>query len=657
MGRLVSITALALLVALSVIVTMIVLAYGFEPDVPSSISIAGMESSASIAWDDEYTLIEADDEPAFFTALGHVHGVRRAWPALLWRQIALGQLSAWYGADVAEIDSLTFQLGLRSSAREAFRNLSQAERELLRSYSDGFNAAIQRRSIRLQDEFSVLGIEPETWEPWHGLAVERLFAWMSTPALSDTLVPAAQDGLAMIRERTSRLRTFVGGGNIGHSAAWVAPDGGSRRLFARFVHGSASEPYVDEHLVVLGGDTIAIASVPGSPIVLAGASAAHAWAMLPHSSIGIDEMPADTNRLPLVHDRIVDRSGNEYLVSYRRSSEGLEIGGGIALDPVPDTVGVYFERPVSYRLTWRGFGPVSDFGAWRALLRGERPTFSLFDGQGIILQGESAALLGPDDAAFVTAGSVSAVGHPAWISSIAQSVSTFIQEEQESDAHVFDETRSSWAESIAPDMIAAARSIPEPPRPVRDALTYLRNWDYRYDDANIAATIFDLWVGRYRDSTGVDPQITAADTFFTERHRRYRTLVEAVDHLTEAFGTSMSQWRWENVMQDQRHSPGWPPPERFDGARRSRRFTTIDFPGHGHPGAPSFGPSPLDGMNQGSAVWEGVLTPGPQVDVRRRVVDMRSFLGRYMVSDRPPSFVRLGDIRSDRRTILSASAD
>jgi penicillin G amidase len=649
--RLGSIVALIAFVVGTAIITMLVLAYGIEPRLPEDVRVAEMETEATITWDDELSIIEADDEAALYTALGFSHGLQRSWTATLWRQAALAGLASWFGSELAEVDSLALQLGLASGAREAFRSLSSDDQALLRSYARGMNHALARRSVRLQDEFAVLRVQPERWEPWHALAVERLFSWLATEGIADTLHRRNLEELAVAQERSARLRDFLAAGNYHHSAAWIATVNGERRLFSRYVHGASTEPYLYEQVFVLGGDTLLVASLPGAPIFPAGSSRDHAWAILPTSASSLALSASDTLQLPVVHDRIVDRAGNEYLVSFRRSSEGLEIGQGLVQVP-GDTVGSFIDRRVSYRITWPGFAPVSDVHAWRALLRGQRQSFRLVDGTGIILTSGGADLLGPNNAAFATSGAVIAAGAPRWIGSIAETIARRATEDGDDAPSIFDDTFSAWAESTAPAMIAAARSIPEPPRPVRDALTYLRNWDFRYDEASIAATVFDVWVGRYTSESGLVPTAAAADTFFAERFLRYRTLAETVDELTERFGDSMSQWRWENVMEDERYASGWPPPERFSEAPRNRRFTTVSLPGHGHPSSPAYGPSPLDGFGRGAAVWEGVAAPGPRLEVRRRVVNMRSFLGRYMVSDRPPSFKSVGAIESGRRTRL-----
>jgi penicillin G amidase len=643
-----SFVAIGIFAVVAAIITIATLAYAIEVGAPSEVRLDGLSGEAVIGWDGDIDIIRADSDDALYAALGYSHGIKRSWSATLWRQAALAGLSSWFGSELAEVDSLALQVGLASGAREAFRRLSSEDQAILRAYALGMNRALDSRSVRLQDEYSVLGVRPERWEPWHALAVERLYAYLATEDIVDTLgTGGASDVLS---ERSDRLRRFLGAGNYHHSAAWVGNEPGQPRLRARFVSGSSSKPFLTEHVLVRNDDTLHVSSVPGAVVFPMGASSRHAWAIMPTSTVSLVSVASDTSRLPIVHDRIIDREGNEYLVTFRRSADGLEIGQGIARTEI-DTLGNFVERRVSNRLVWGGFANTSDIGAWRALLDGTVQTFSLTDASGILLTPDGASLIGQPGEASASVSGVLAVGPPRWVRYLAESVAR----ERDSDdlqepEDVFDETYSAWAASLAPGMIAGARSIPEPPRHVRDALTYLRNWDFRYDESSIPATLFDKWIGHYRAESGREPEIAESDTLFTERFLRYRTLLDATEELGATFGDEMSQWRWGNVMLDKRFAPGWPGRTEFPETPQNRRFIKLEFPGHGHPSSPAYGPSPLDGGERGSAVWEAVAEVGPSMEVRRRLIDMRSFAGRYMVSDRPPSFVLLRETVPSRFT-------
>ena len=73
-----------------------------------------------------------------------------------------------------------------------------------------------------------------------------------------------------------------------------------------------------------------------------------------------------------------------------------------------------------------------------------------------------------------------------------------------------DDAYSIWAAQTAPPLVNAVSEQPADNPALRDALTYLRNWDFAYDRASIAASIFDRWMSIYLDTTGVLPDSAAS---------------------------------------------------------------------------------------------------------------------------------------------------
>src|SRR5690625_6141759 len=96
----------------------------------------------------------------------------------LMRQTGRGQLAAWYGSELATIDTLSLQLGLAESARAAFLALPDEERRPIEAYAAGVNHAFSRRDIRLQDEFKLLSVTTYRWWLWLCLFIVRLFAML-----------------------------------------------------------------------------------------------------------------------------------------------------------------------------------------------------------------------------------------------------------------------------------------------------------------------------------------------------------------------------------------------------------------------------------------------------------------------------------------------
>src|SRR5690625_6544541 len=103
------------------------LSYGTERAVPAEVRSLPVTAETTIRWHDNYTVIEAPDEPSTYAALGYAHAMTQPWLMALMRQTGRGRLAAWYGSELATIDTLSLQLGLAESARAAFLALRSEE--------------------------------------------------------------------------------------------------------------------------------------------------------------------------------------------------------------------------------------------------------------------------------------------------------------------------------------------------------------------------------------------------------------------------------------------------------------------------------------------------------------------------------------------------
>lgn len=675
MTRLLSLAALVIFLGLTVAAVMLYLVYGVSGDLPDEIADAPVTAETTVGWHDEYTSITSADEAAIYTALGLAHGVRRTWTISLWRQVALGRSSEWYGPTMAGIDSLALQLRLGLSARDAYRRLPEENRRLLDAYADGVNLALERRATRLEDEFAVLGVSPERWEPWHSLAVERLFSWLAVPPFADTTLEGAPAQASSVADRSELLEEFLGIHDLEHSAAFVtaAPQA---MLGVRFVYGSAVLPLLEEHAIELDGERLVAAVLPGTPFPFMTTQADHAFVLLPRGAAEIQPTGGDTLAMHSSHERISDRQGREYIISFVRGPSSLLLGETRGFEPVDtlsaasadDTTGIAADtvvaspRPVVHRwiLRWHGLDAGSDAAAFREILLGRPATFSLFRGGSVRASSDGEASFdGPTEMIAGVAGAT-ASGHPKWVAYLAERLST-LQTTIDSlgTQAVFDDVHSTWAEQLAPSMVEDAGSIPDPPRNVRDALTYLRNWNYEYEGSNIAASVFDRWIRAYHDSTGSDPSPAAGDTLFPERYLRYQLLRQVVESMESRYGGDMSQWRWERTQADRRHTPGFIQDHPSLSTPRNRRYETVEVPGGGHPSTPRFGTTPLQDTPPGSASWEAwaSISALDSLSVRRRRIDLGTFRGRYMISEREPPAIVIRAAPAERQTILHPPAN
>ena len=193
MSRLLLILGLLLLGIAGMAVVLGYFAYGNEPTRSGRLTLDGLQHSAAIQWgDDGSVTVEATGEADLFAALGYVHGTDHAWAMTLWRQAALGQLSQWFGPDYVGYDRHARMLGFSTLAEETYEAISEEEQAVLDAYARGANLALTSAAVTQQDEFVLLDLEPETWLPWHSLAVERMMAWMGTPGIADHANPLSK---------------------------------------------------------------------------------------------------------------------------------------------------------------------------------------------------------------------------------------------------------------------------------------------------------------------------------------------------------------------------------------------------------------------------------------------------------------------------------
>ncbi len=639
MSTLLRILTLVLAVGLTLLVgggLLWYLAYGVDKGPPEQVAIAGLAAQATIRWGTQGDVyIRAKTERDAMTALGYAHGRRRAWSVALWRQAAAGRLGEWFGEPALDVDRLTRRLGMAARAQAAFERLSEPEQDLLRAYTDGLNAALQSPEKRLQQEFVLLDLHPEPWLPWHTLAVERLFAWLAVPPPAPEALSGAGVAVGSFYEADRALRQWLQLHGFENSVAWAARDSAGTHLFQRQVYGATALPFLQEiALQWEGGPSLQGASLPGTPFFPAGKSTRHAWALLLTSAATLERAARDSVATRLDYERLLTRDGAEHLAAFQRAADRLplEAPGAAPSDSV-------------WLLRWAGLAPQTDVAAWRGLLGGQAQPFALLQGNGLWMErtGVWRVLGAPVVEVPLPAGVF--VGSTRWSAYAAELLRTQESGPVRLQAWI-DDAYSIWAAQTAPPLIDALGATASEDAPLGEALTYLRNWDFSYDRASIAASLFDTWMAIYRHTTGALPSPSLQDTLPDVRAGYLRTFEQAVATLVEAFGPDQSQWRWERVRPEQRLFPVWSVealgavmPE----ARSAARYAPLDLPGHGHPSALAWGTSPVQHTLPAPAVWEAWIHTNTweTLTVRRRRLDPNALLGRYLLTDRPPDPLNL----------------
>ena len=628
------------------------LAYGVETGPPERLMLDAVEAPVQIGWGVYGEVsIEAEQERDAMAALGYAHGRERAWSIVLWRQAALGRLGEWFGEPALALDQVMRRLGLAAQARSAYATLDDGAQAILHAYAAGLDAALQSPDIHLRQEFVLLNPDTEPWQPWHTLAIERLFAWLAcSPPAPDEEV-AADSGVASFYQADRSLRQWLHLHGFENSMAWAARDTAGTHFFQRHVYGATALPFLVEVFMQPGdGQPFWGASLPGTPFFPAGKSEEYAWALLLTGSAHLERIPwRPDSAASLDYQRILSNDGAEHLISFWRMDNQLPFPPPDASTP-PDSV---------WALRWAGLAPTTDGPAWRGLLTGQPTPFQLLDGSGLWMERSGTWRILGTPRVEVAFPSGIFIGASRWSAYAAEFLST-----QGGPVNLeawIDDAYSIWAAQTAPPLVNAVSEQPADDDALRDALTYLRNWDFAYDRASIAASIFDRWMSIYLDTTGALPDSAASDSTGVDAPTLNHMLAQAVASLTNAFGADQSQWRWERVHADRRYFPIWSVEALdtvgFDLAAKTR-FAEVEWPGHGHPSALAWGSSSTQHTLAAPAAWEAWhrTDAWATFSIRRRRLVPHAPLGRYLVSDRPPDPIHLTQPVSVATTTLLPSS-
>ncbi len=611
------------------------LSYGVASRAPSTIEVAGLSAPAELRWGTHGEVaIHAATASDGMRALGYAHGRRRSWSVVLWRQTALGRLAEWFGEPALVLDKLTRRLALAELAQATYDGLPPADRALLDAYTDGLNIALAQPDARMREEYVLFNVYPESWQPWHTLALERLFAWLAVSLPTPDAAALAQSDISAFYDADHVLRRWLCLHGFENSIAWAVRDSAGTHLFQRRVLGDSALPlFLEVMLEADDAPPVWGASLPGTPFFPAGRSEEAAWAVFLTGTVTLERVSLDSSSLSLDYKRINMRDGAEHLAAFWRTPDRILLQD-VERAATSDTL---------WALRWPGLSAGTDFEAWQALRSGALPSFRLLRGDGLRLtRGGTWSVLGtPPVVETLPAGVF--VGSTRWSRFAAELLRTQEPDRVAVRTWIAD-AYSTWAAQTAPPLVGAVGIPSSAAPPLRDALTYLRNWDFAYDRASIGASIFDTWMTLYRQHTGGLPAPAALDS--TRLPLLKRTLEDAVDSLTQAFGSNLSQWRWELVQPDRRSFPVWSVGQAgvFDPAVQDLdRFAPLSLPGSGHPSTLAWGTSPVQAALPAPSSWEGWVRTDVWSDlmVRRRRLNPEVPFGRYLLSDRPPEPLRL----------------
>lgn len=636
-----------------------------EPPYPRRHRVDGLQDTTVIRWSPEgLATIDATTRPDALAALGFVHGTTRGWTVTLWRQTALGRLGRWFGPGLLPIDRHARRLALAREAKRAYEQLSAAQQERLRAYARGVNDALQSPRVQQQDAFVLHGITPAPWRPWHTLAVERLLAWLATEPLGPS--PDAPPGVASFREADQRFRRWLHLHGWRRSVAWAVRPAAAAPplLYQRHVLGALATPTVQEVRLHWGASAVTGATMPGVPMMPTGTRGDTSWASLLRSPARLERTALDSTGTQQWFERLAPANHDEDLLRVERLDGNLLLGTSPPVDsaaPRPAATGRQ-PPPTAWTLRWPGLSPASDLPAWlhRAGLSPPDTAFRLFAADGLRTSADDWTVLGtPSVVVRDSAERFLLAGASRWARHQARSLRSRVRPAGAPAVSRWSASDSStWAARLLPGMAPALDRLARTHPQFRDVVTYLRNWDYRYNAASIGATLFDQWMRAYGAELGRTPAPADTAAYFAT-YRQHRALLQALSTLRTQLGPDVRRWRWERAVPDRRYFPVWSADSLVAADLSSlgrTRYAPLERSGRGHPSALAGGPSRVAPSPTAPAptTWEGWMrADSGRFTVRRYQYDPDAVFARSrMVRARPSPLSLSPDSTRHTTTLL-----
>ena len=144
------------------------------PSMDGEIRLTGLQDTVTV-WRDSLGIphVRAANERDAWFAQGFVTAQDRLWAMEYDRRRAVGRWAEAAGGSVVGQDMQMRRHRLEDAARADYAAAGPRARAMLDAYAAGVNAFINS-DAPLPVEYAITGIVPETWEPWHGLAIFKV---------------------------------------------------------------------------------------------------------------------------------------------------------------------------------------------------------------------------------------------------------------------------------------------------------------------------------------------------------------------------------------------------------------------------------------------------------------------------------------------------
>ncbi len=266
--------------------------------------------------------IYAKNEHDLYLTVGYLMAQDRLWQMDLLRRITQGRLSEIFGKDMVGTDHLLRALRIPEKSAMVLPLTDANIVNALEAFATGVNLFIQANPKKLPPEFTLLGYQPELWEPIHSINLIGYMAWdlsnsWETEVLLHKLAPLldeqkfkellpdlhqhktyvhpantateSQEQFALldgnIRLKELNMEIFNGSNNWAVSAQKSKT---GKPILANDMHLGLNAPgiWYQMHQVVEGKLNVTGVVLPGQPLVIVGHNERVAWGM---TNVSVDE--------------------------------------------------------------------------------------------------------------------------------------------------------------------------------------------------------------------------------------------------------------------------------------------------------------------------------------------------------------------------------
>jgi len=148
------------------------------PNYGGEVELKGLTNEVKV-YRDKYAIphIFAKNEPDLYRAVGYCVAQDRLFQMDLIRRLTSGRLSEVIGEETIDVDHLMRALRIPEKSRKIYEMTDKCILQLTEAFCDGVNQYIDSNKDRLPIEFTILGYDPEKWEPEHAFNVVGYFSF------------------------------------------------------------------------------------------------------------------------------------------------------------------------------------------------------------------------------------------------------------------------------------------------------------------------------------------------------------------------------------------------------------------------------------------------------------------------------------------------